>query len=200
VVAADKLHDDKTLFLSIAEGDEQAFFVLFERYAPLIRPFARHISHSERDAEDIIQETFIRVWLYRDKLPEIQNVRSWVFTVAAHEGMRFMRQKLTYEKKTGELVNRSSQPGEASPLDFVQLNEMNRFVKEAVNAMPPQRKLIYQMSREQGLKPAAIAAQLILSVGTVKNVLSQALKEIREHLVRSGITLSLLLVQLSFFF
>jgi RNA polymerase sigma-70 factor (ECF subfamily) len=123
-----------------------------------------------------------------------------VFTVAAHEGMRFMRQKLTYEKKTGELVNRSSQPGEASPLDFVQLNEMNRFVKEAVNAMPPQRKLIYQMSREQGLKPAAIAAQLILSVGTVKNVLSQALKEIREHLVRSGITLSLLLVQLSFFF
>jgi RNA polymerase sigma-70 factor (family 1) len=200
VLAADKLSDDKTLFASIAEGDEQAFLVLFERYAPLIRPFARHITHSERDAEDIIQETFIRIWLYRDKLTEIQNVKSWVFTVAAHEGMRYMRQKLTYEKKMGQLANHSLKPVEASPLDFVQRNEISRLVKEAVNAMPPQRKLIYQMSREQGLKPATIAAQMVLSVGTVKNVLSLALKEIREHLVRSGISLSLLLYHLYHFF
>jgi RNA polymerase sigma-70 factor (family 1) len=200
VVAADKLNDDKTLFVSIAEGDEWAFLMLFERYAPLIRPFARHITHSEGDAEDIIQETFIRVWLHRDKLTEIHNIKSWLFTVAAHECMRYMRQKLTYEKKTRELVNHSLQPGEASPLDFVQLNEINRIVREAVNAMPPQRKLIYQMSRDQGLKPAAIATQLVLSVGTVKNVLSLALKEIREHLIRSGISLSVLLCYVYYLF
>jgi RNA polymerase sigma-70 factor (ECF subfamily) len=184
---------EENLYLKIAEGDEQAFLVLFKTFSPLIRPFARNITHSEADAEDVIQETFIRVWLYRDKLSEIQNLKSWIFTVAAHECMRYMRQKLTYERKTGELVHQQPVPADASPLDFVQLNEINRLVKEAVNAMPPQRKLIYRMSRDQGLKPAAIAAQLSLSVGTVKNVLSFALKEIREHLVHSGITLGVLL-------
>ena len=103
MLAADKCKDDKLLLVSIAEGDEQAFLVLFERYAPLIRPFARHITQSEKDAEDIIQETFIRVWLYRDKLAEIHNVKSWIYTVAARECMRYMRQKLTYEKKGIEL-------------------------------------------------------------------------------------------------
>lgn len=200
VLTANKINEDKELLVSIAGGDEQAFLMLFKRYAPLIQPFARHITHCEKGAEDILQETFIRVWLYRDKLTEIHNLKSWIFTVAAHECMRYMRQKLTYEKKVSELEIHSFLPENVSPLDFVQLNEINRAVREVVNTMPPQRKLIFQMSRDQGLKPATIAAQLELSVGTVKNVLSLSLKEIREHLIRSGIPLSVLLFHLYYFF
>ncbi|ANE53194.1 RNA polymerase sigma factor [Flavisolibacter tropicus] len=200
MLTTEKINDDKKLLESIAEGDEQAFLMLFKRFAPLIRPFARHITHCEKGAEDILQETFMRVWLYRDKLPEIHNLKSWIFTVAAHECMRYMRQKLTYEKKVKESETHSLKSENTSPLDFVQLNEINGVVKKVVNAMPPQRKLIFQMSRDQGLKPSAIANHLELSVGTVKNVLSLALKEIREHLVRSGIPLSILLYHFYYFF
>ena len=177
----------------IAEGNERAFFLLFTAYSPLIRPFARKIALSEKAAEDILQETFIRIWLSRDKLANVENLKGWVFTVAANECMRYMRNKLTYEKKTEELQHRQEQDPYCTPLDFVQANEISRIVQSIVNKMPAQRKTIYQMSRNQGLKPAAIADQLSLSVGTVKNVLSGALKEIRQGLVQSGITVSLLL-------
>ena len=185
--------NEAEMLTQIAAGNEQAFFVLFKAYSPLIRPFARKIALSEMSAEDILQETFVRVWLSRDKLPEIKNLKGWMFTVAANECMRYMRNKLTYERKTEELQQIQVQPENPSPLDFVQLNEITRIVQGVVNEMPSQRRVIYQMSRNQGLKPAVIADHLCLSVGTVKNVLSKAVKDIRESLLQSGITLAVLL-------
>ena len=177
----------------IAEGNEQAFFMLFTAYSPLIRPFARKIALSEMAAEDILQETFIRIWLNREKLTNVENLKGWIFTVAANECMRYMRNKLTYEKKTEELQHRQEKDQNCTPLDFVETNDISRIIQSIVNKMPPQRKIIYQMSRNQGLRPAAIADQLSLSVGTVKNVLSGALKEIRQGLLQAGITVALVL-------
>jgi RNA polymerase sigma-70 factor (ECF subfamily) len=175
--------------MRIAEGDEQAFMVLFKTFSPMIRPFARNLTQSESDAEDIIQEVFVRVWLYRDRFSEIQNLKSWIFTVTANECMRYMRQKLTYQRKTGELLTRPENPENITPLDYAQLNQITRLVTAAVDAMPSQRKKIYSLSRDHGMKPAAIATALSLSVGTVKNVLSRALKDVRDHLAASGISL-----------
>ena len=172
--------------------DEEAFLSLFKCYAPLIRPFARKITQSDADAEDIIQETFIRIWLYRDKLPDIQHLRKWIYTVAARECMRYMRQRLSHEKKTKAFENRQELPENTCPFRFVQYNEIHKIVNRVVDAMPSQRKRIYQLSRDQGLKPAAIAAELSLSVGTVKNVLSRALNDIRYELIKAGISISLL--------
>jgi RNA polymerase sigma-70 factor (ECF subfamily) len=108
--------------------------------------------------------------------------------------MRYMRQKMTYERKTGELVNHQPTLENTSPLEYAQMNQISRIVKEAVEAMPSQRKKIYSLSRDHGMKPAAIAVALSLSVGTVKNVLSRALNDIREHLVASGISLIITLM------
>jgi len=190
----DLTFSEKELYARIAEGDEQAFLLLFNTFSPMIRPFARNITNSETDAEDIIQEVFVRIWLYRDRFSEIENLKSWIFTVSANECMRYMRQKLTYERKTSELVNRQPSLENTSPLEYAQLNQISRFVKEAVEAMPSQRKKIYSLSRDHGMKPAAIAVALSLSVGTVKNVLSRALNDIREHLVANGISLIITLM------
>ncbi|MBV4356398.1 RNA polymerase sigma factor [Pinibacter aurantiacus] len=186
-------YSEKELYARIADGDEQAFLLLFKTFSPMIRPFTRKITNSEADAEDVIQEVFVRIWLYRDRFTEIENLKSWIFTVTANECMRYMRQKLTYERKTDELVHRQPSPENNTPLEYAQLNQISRFVKEAVEGMPAQRKKIYSLSRDHGMKPAAIAAALSLSVGTVKNVLSRALNDIRDHLVASGISLSVML-------
>jgi RNA polymerase sigma-70 factor (family 1) len=188
-------YNEPALVGDIADGDEQAFLQLFRHYAPLIRPFARRITYSEVDVDEIIQETFIRIWLYRDKLEGIQDLRNWIFTVAAHESMRYMRKKLTYEKKLDK--SRQEQPPavEPTPEHYTQMGDVSRIIRQAVDDMPPQRRLIYELSREQGLKPAAIAQHLSLSVGTVKNVLCQSLKEIRERLLKAGIPLGMLVYQ-----
>ena len=68
----------------IAEGDESAFTDLFNHYYPALRPFIWKFTGSQTDSEEILQETFIRIWLNRDKLPEIDNMRNWIFTIAAN--------------------------------------------------------------------------------------------------------------------
>jgi len=68
----------------------------------------------------------------------------------------------------------------------VDLKSIAGVVQRTILSFPPQRKLIYQMSREEGLKPGEIAARLQLSVSTVKNTLLSALKTIRENIEEAG--------------
>ncbi len=180
----------------IAEGDEAAFQLLFRHFSPSIHSYAARLTHSEAHADEIVQETFVRIWLNRDKLSTVQNVKGWIFTIAANEGIRFLKQMLTYQKKLAEKGQQLAAAPDAyvTPENLFQTGLLNTVIKGAIDAMPPQKRLIYQLSREDGLKPAAIAEQLSISVGTVKNVLSQSLKDIRRHLSREGITFAPFLV------
>ena len=140
----------------------------------------------------------MRVWLNRDQLPGIENVQAWIFTIASRQCLQSIRTELNHRKKLARLQSRETGQ-EATPLEATQLAEISRLVSQAVNNMPPQRQRIYRMSREQGLKPAAIAEVLSLSVTTVKNALVTALKDIRNHLGAAGHAISLLYMLVMFF-
>jgi RNA polymerase sigma-70 factor (family 1) len=180
----------------IAEGDEAVFTELFHHYYPQLRPFIRRFSPSEADAEEVLQETFVRIWLSRDKLPGIENLRAWVFTIASRQCLTALRNNLSRRRKLTALSEREAAQ---APVDSASLAEITRLVAEAVQRMPPQRQRIYRLSREEGMKPAAIAGELSLSVSTVKNVLVSALREIREHLAASGHVVGLLYLLEHFF-
>jgi RNA polymerase sigma-70 factor (ECF subfamily) len=190
---------EKELCMRIADGDEAAFASLFNRYYPLLRPFILKFTHSADKTEEMLQETFMRVWLSRDELPDIENLQAWIFTIAARMCLHALRTELNHRKKLAALQSLEAGQQTTTPLESTQLAEISRLVSEAVNNMPPQRQRIYRMSREQGLKPAAIAEALSLSVATVKNALVAALKDIRHHLGAAGHTISLLYLIVMFF-
>jgi RNA polymerase sigma-70 factor (family 1) len=184
--------DKQAIQERIAEGDEEAFADLFDHYYTLLRPFVWKFTQSPAETEDILQETFIRVWLSRDKIPAIDNLHSWIFTIASRQCLTLMRGNLSNRKKMGALQQQESARIMETPADTAQVAEITRLVTEIVNRMPPQRQRIYRMSREEGLKPAAIAEALSLSVQTVKNALVTALREIRDQLTAAGHLISLL--------
>jgi len=184
--------DKQAIQERIAEGDEEAFADLFDHYYTLLRPFVWKFTQSPMETEDILQETFIRVWLSRDKLPDVDNLHSWIFTIASRQCLTLMRGNLSNRKKMGALQQQESTRSIETPADTAQVAEITRLVTIVVNQMPLQRQRIYRMSREEGLKPAAIADKLSLSVQTVKNVLVTALKEIRDQLTAAGHLMSLL--------
>ncbi|WP_205509975.1 RNA polymerase sigma-70 factor [Longitalea arenae] len=191
---------EKELCKRIADGDEAAFASLFNRYYPLLRPFILKFTRSADKTEEMLQETFMRVWLNRDQLPEVENLRAWIFTIASRQCLQAIRTELNHRRKLARLQTREETRQEANtPFEFTQLAEISRLVSQAVNNMPPQRQRIYRMSREQGLKPAAIAEALSLSVTTVKNALVTALKDIRNHLGAAGHTISLVYFLVMFF-
>ena len=184
--------DEKQLFLQVSAGDEKAFDALFNTFLPKIYPFIIKFTKSEPAAQEIIQETFIRVWLSRDKLSGIDNPGGWLFKVASNECYSYLRKSVLNNKFFNPITSEPD-PVNTTHENFA-LKELNRLVGEAINKLPAQRKKIYKLSRDEGKSIPEIAAILNISPNTVKNALVAALKFIREYLAKYGIIFILLLL------
>jgi RNA polymerase sigma-70 factor (family 1) len=179
------LSEDKELFSQIAMGDEQAFAQLFYRYLPRLQSFVRDIVKTQGLTEEMIQDTFLRIWLHRDQLPEIDNPRAWIYKIAAHHCFNHLSRQARERKIFKELAHAAAADDPTSNREL-NLRELRTVVADAVQRLPERRRLIYTMSRNEGLSIPEIAERLGLSTNTVKNTLVHSLRFIRERLERSG--------------
>lgn len=188
----DPAYNDRELFLLIAGGDEAAFRQLFQSYAPQLQPVILHLTKNPSVADDIIQETFLRLWISRDKLPEIEHPRSWILRIVFHQSFSWLRRQAVHHKALDAM---SLQPAAGiSTEEEVIYHSIVKTIAEAVQQLPAQAKRIYLLSREKGLKIPEIAQELGLSPHTVKNSLVRSLRSIREFLEQAGHFLPLLLL------
>lgn len=185
----DNIYIDKALFQRISEGDEGAFGVLFNTSLQSLEPFIQKMVKSPDNAKEVIQATFLRVWLSRDKLPEIDHPKAWLYKVAANECYTYLRKEAT-EYRLRETVA-TADYGADTTTRQLSLKELHVLIEEAVQLLSPQRRRIFQMSRNKGMKIPEIATALDLSPHSVKNALVFSLKAIREHLRRYGHTIPL---------
>lgn len=178
---------EKQLFDLIAEGDETAFRDLFNLYTPQLYPMILKVTKVENVAEDILQETFLKLWISRDKLREIENPRAWILRIAYFQAFTFLSKKAIHQKAVGKLEDKARLQSQRNDIEeTMAFSSLQAVVRKAVSNLPGQTKKIYQLSREQDLKIPEIARQLNLSEQTVKNTLSRALKFIREYVQRAG--------------
>ncbi|WP_343672410.1 sigma-70 family RNA polymerase sigma factor [Chitinophaga sp.] len=183
----DNIPSDEERLLRIAEGDEKAFYSFYKEFAPRLRAYVWKSTRSDADTEEILQATFMRIWLSRDKIPAINNIQAWMYTITANTCLQHFRKQRNDRKKLEQLALSGKRDHDVStPIDLVQLEEIKRAIGTALQKMSPRRKLIYRMNREEGKKPAEIAQVLSIPVGTVKNHLSASNKEIRELLIAAG--------------
>ncbi|SHN32056.1 RNA polymerase sigma factor [Chitinophaga sp. CF418] len=186
-------YSDKELFRLISEGDENAFRQLFHHYVPQLQPLARHITKIDAVAEDIIQETFLKLWISRDKLSTIENPRSWLLKIVFHQSFSYLRRQAVHDKA----INKLGEDQELfTPETNLAYTTMVKLIGEAVAQLPPQAKRIYLLSREKGMKIPEIADELSLSPNTVKNSLVRSLQTIRKYLEQAGHLLPFLLLWL----
>ena len=139
------------------------------------------LTGSPEQAEDIVQDVFMKLWNDRAQLAEIENINAWIFTMAQHKAINSFRKVLRQELAIQELL-KSTENISSSNEHNLTLKEAENILARAVELLPQQQKLIYQMSREHGLKHEEIARQLNLSPGTVKNHMIRALKTLRSQL------------------
>ncbi|WP_209857889.1 sigma-70 family RNA polymerase sigma factor [Chitinophaga sp. OAE865] len=182
-----QLYNDKELFRLISEGDETAFRMLFRRYVPQLRPLIMHLTKTTAVTDDIIQETFLRLWISRDKLPEIDVPRSWLLRIAFHLSFSWLRKQVVHHKAIDAITSDYTPEGPVTTTEETMVyNAMMKQVSAAVAQLPPQAKRIYLLSREKGLKIPEIASELSVSPSTVKNSLVRSLHFIRKQLELSG--------------
>lgn len=173
-------YHERELLLRIAEGDEAAFTTLFNLYSTPLAAIALRMLQSEPAKQEVLQEVFIKIWLNRDRLTDIQLPGAWLRKITVHECLQYLRKTSLYHAKLEDLKLEDASFNLA--LNTISVKEIQQAVKRALQAMPPQRRTIYELSREKGLPTKAIAAQLGLSDGYVRNALSAALQTIRSFL------------------
>ncbi len=179
----DFLPDERELFARMAGGDEAAFGVIFFHYTAQIKPFIVSLTRSESAAEEIVQELFLSLWLHRATLAEVENHRAYIFTASNNRVYTWLKKRARELRLQGEPGVDLPDPG-SGPEESVDLKQSLAIIEEAVEGLPPQKKLIWRLSRGEGLSHAEIASKLGLSKNTVKNHLVVAIRLIRERLDR----------------
>lgn len=185
---ANALHITPLLLQRIADGDEAAFASLFKEMVPFLQASVFKTLQSHEGMKEVMQETFIKVWLNRDQLPLLEKPLHWLYRVAANESFTWLRKEATRSRHVNNYIVTQDNVDVtlAAAEELLSLEETRRLVNQAVDQLSPQRRLIYLLSREEGLKTAEIAEKLELSPSHVRNTLTTALQLVREYLAAAG--------------
>lgn len=172
-------HTETLLWQRLATGDEDAFRHIFHQYTPLIYPPVLHIVKQEQVAREIVQEVFFKVWQKKEQFAGIGHPIGWLFKVASNLSITYLR-KQAAQYRWLECMKKKDTSPQNETLENLSFKELQKVVKHAVEALPPKRKLIFQLSREEGLSHAEIADRLKMSKNTVKNQIGIALQFIQD--------------------
>lgn len=173
--------DEKLLLEQISEDNEEAFSQIFHAYKDKLYSFIYHITESKELSSDIVQDIFLKIWELRGKLFSIENFNAYLFQMAQNQAINQLRRM---SRETLILMERQkgSNFSSETPEEELQYKNISAYIREIVNSLPPRQKTVYTLSREQNLKQEDIAQQLQISISTVQNHMTQALKTIREKL------------------
>lgn len=188
---SDSVHNEKELLAQIAEGNENAFRQLYGLYDTMLFSFLVKLTRSADAASEIMQETFLQLWLYRDTLAEVEHPRAYIHRIAANTAHRWMNR---YFIQRLALEETSPLPAyEDDALEQLSAKKLTETIARIIEEMPEQRRKIYRLHRDNGLSSREIALQMEISSSTVRNTVAAALKDIRTGLLEAGYTLSAIL-------
>ena len=181
--------DERQLLAAIAAGDEKAFRIMVEAYWSRVYYNTLTLVKSPATAQDLTQDIFLKIWLQRDKLSEVESFKSYIYVVGRNQVINALRKKIVETAAADTLALR-----EDLLMPDLQLEgkDAYRMLMEGVERLTPQQKLIFKMSRIEGLSHEDIARKLGLSKNTVKVHMVIALNFLRGWLRDLGY-LSLLL-------
>jgi RNA polymerase sigma-70 factor (ECF subfamily) len=180
-LVSDTVHNEKNLLQLIANGNELAFRQLFDAYNKKLFTFAEGMLKSAADAEEIIQESFTKVWLNRQALTEVDNPGGYLYSIVRNATLDYMR-KTSREKQLIEQVWANISKEDNSLEEELQKKESQKLIKEAVSQLSETKQAVYRLSREQEYSHERIAELTGLSKSRVNNILVETIKHIKTHL------------------
>lgn len=186
-------YNEKLLVKQLLAGNEKAFRKLFDTYRNDLYKFSLSMVFSKPYAEEIVQDVFLNLWLKRETINPELSFKSYLFTITRNKTISFLK-KAANNKKLREEIFYKSQKSVNPTECYMREEELKIIKKEALDLLPPRRRLIFEMSRNDGKSYEEIAGELGISPNTVRNQMSMALVTLREFLLNNrDIALTLLL-------
>ena len=169
---------------------------IFREHYNAMANYAHSILKSEQDAEDVVQDVFIKIWQNNPDIIKSEQVKFYLLTSIRNGCISFLRKqagKKFVQPEDVHLQNTADEEGQRQPEDLMAMAE------QALSLLPPQCGVIFKMSRFGKLTYQQIADELGLSVKTVENQMGKALRMMRDFARQHNVAVSLLLILVSNF-
>jgi RNA polymerase sigma-70 factor (family 1) len=170
--------EEKALLALIADGDQKAFARLVNMYWNKIYSHALAFLKSSICAQEITQDIFLHIWNKRDKLGNVENFNNYFFILGRNRIISAMRKKL---KEHFVEVPQNQVEEIYYPDRQLETKQTWEFLVKGIEELPPTRKIVFKMSRLEGLSYKKIASQLHISKNTVKGHIRLALSQLRQY-------------------
>lgn len=172
---------DNNLLIECRSDNLKAFDILFERYSSKLYNYAFRYIKDEDLAEEAMMDLMFWVWEKRHSLNLDGDFQPYIFKAMKNATIRAMRKK-PLNNISIELFENDAMFVALSADHHLRIKESEQEYFEKLNLLSPQRKRVFQLSREENLTHAEIASDLNISVFTVKNHIKASLSHFREHL------------------
>jgi RNA polymerase sigma-70 factor (ECF subfamily) len=189
------IHTDEILLSLVADGDKEAFTMLYRRYWEDLFISAARALRSKTDAADLVQDIFLSIWNRRNDLRITGSLAAYLQTSVRYKVIKYIEKNITRRDYlvllTEVLVN--YQPPDAE--SQLQIKELQHVIHSAVEQMPNKMREVYQLSRKHHLSHKEIAERLAISDETVKKHIQHALQIIKTAISLNATTFAVLLLQ-----
>ncbi|MEZ4941230.1 MAG: RNA polymerase sigma-70 factor [Saprospiraceae bacterium] len=182
-----KDQDENKLAQALQLGDEAAFEAVFRRwYEPLCRYACRLADGDMDEAEDVVQQAFVKLWEYRAKLQVAWSLKAYLYKAVHNACLNRLRSRQVQSKYLDFTAQQPdtmlTQPDDTTP-------ELRERFQQALDSLPPQCRHVFELSRFEALKYREIADQLGISIKTVETQMGKALRVLRVQLADYLVTL-----------
>ncbi len=166
------MRSDEDLMAAVASGDETALAALIDRYAASVHAYLLRHSGNREDADDLLQETWVRVARSARGFDTARRFRSWIYGIATNLARDLFRRRMTRERALRDLA---THPPATSDTDAVDRREL----RERIAQLPENLRAVLLLRYYEGMNEAEMAEVLNVPRGTVKSRLHAALRRLR---------------------
>ncbi len=174
-----QITETRKLVRRLRKGNVSAFNLIFEFYHQKVYNFCRQLLRKQEDAEEVTQEVFIALWQNREKMTIDTKLTTYIYSIARNQIYNIYRKSL-YIQTYIEYLNANEKKPKLFTEDDVLYNELNRFLNETIENLPPKRKEVFKLSRFDGLTYKEIAERMKISENTVDVQIRKALGFLRN--------------------
>ena len=181
-----------TLVQAAKKGDLEAFSDLVKRYDRNVFRIAQHITHNEEDAQDVVQEAFLKAYQNLDQFQGNSKFYTWLVRIAVNEALMKLRRRRTdrtvsidedVETEEGTMP-REVADWSPNPEQLYGQSELSDILKKTIQGLPPGFRTVFVLRDVEGLSTEETAEMLGLSIPAVKSRLLRARLQLRERLAK----------------
>ncbi len=170
---------DQILVQRLRRKDILAFELVFNEYYGLLKSYARKFLDEEADAEEVVQETFIKFWEKCETLDPLSSIKNYLYRSIHNSCLNYIKHQKVKDAYKQYVIEFMEEGIEEQYLEEEEKTTLEKVLTE-IDHLPPKCQEIFKLSRFEGLKYYEIASHLNISVKTVEVQMGKALRVLRE--------------------